>query len=269
MSREGVPGRVRAILAVNVFLIIYLLGYFLIPGGQIFQYLWRSIVLFCVYVFNIIALTLAWRRAIPEERMIWWFLLVGIALWAFAEILWILLDIGRVAGAPELSAADVFWLLGYVPLIVGMVYHIARAWPHLSWNRLGLIALSMLLPFFAFVAFALPHLLRPRADTLASLVNGLYPVLDLLLAIGGVLSLFTPERDARWRPWHLISFAMLLLAYADGWYWLLTFWNLYAKHLTVDLTTTLRVDVPYLLGYFVLGLGAMQAVRSRFAGEDY
>src|SRR5574342_254371 len=63
-----------------------------------------------------------WLSIGPRDvsRQIWGFFAVGILLWAVAEAVWAYYEVILALETPYPSAADFFWVLGYLPLYLGL-----------------------------------------------------------------------------------------------------------------------------------------------------
>jgi hypothetical protein len=91
---------------------------------------------------------------------------------------------------------------------------------------------------------------------LAQILGVAYPVLDATLVTGGLLALLATDRRGAWNPWWFIGGALVLWAYSDLGYLLLSTAGVYGSNVFSALT----VDIPYNLGYLFAGFGCLQAV---------
>jgi hypothetical protein len=161
------------------------------------------------------ALILARAAYVAEARVAW--LMIGAATmsWLVGTVSWTVVYGGR-AHAPYPTFADVFWLLWYVFMAVGIGFLIHRRVPGFELHRWmdGLsVALVVVAAGFAFVLQpAAAHTLHRELATVAALC---YPVLDLLL-IGAVLGVVA---ILGWRPdrmWVVLGLGVLATAVGDA-----------------------------------------------------
>lgn len=146
---------------------------------------------------------------------------IGIGLWVVAEGIWsfYVLVLGIVIPFPSL--ADLFWLVGYVPLLCGLLL---QAWPFRdAFSRLKRAALvtAMLVMTGAILIVAIPPLFSQELDSLSFLVSVLYPFLDSLLLSVAVPLLLLFRKGAYWRPMLFVLVGLILqfvgdLAFAQG-----------------------------------------------------
>jgi two-component system, cell cycle response regulator len=153
----------------------------------------------------------------PTERRVWSAFALGLSLWSFGDIWW-LVFLEDAAEAPYPSIADAFWLSSYLPMAYGIWRLISL---RVSWRALGAAAwLDGAIAALAGSAVAAATLL---AGPLAAAVEGepmvfatnlAYPIGDLLL-LGCVLAALSATG---WRPGRaigLIAGGLLLRAVAD------------------------------------------------------
>jgi len=209
------------------------------------------------------AALLAWRKSEAGAARVWGWLCGGMGLWLVAEIVWAVMALIYGNNPPYPSLADVAWFLGYVPIGAALVLFIRQQRLRLTLRRV-IFALvgGVVVPVLLFLAFMLPF--KDPADPEAMLrvaalvVNAVYPPLDVMLAVLACLCLLAQPEEKIWRrPWLLIGGALALWAYADIWYWVLTFTN---SHV-LGWVSVVQADVPYTVAYVLLGLGCLLAVH--------
>ncbi len=162
-------------------------------------------------------LILARARYEPTARAAW--LAIGLATvsWLVGSVGWSLAYGGR-ASPPFPTFADIFWLLWYPLMALGLFRLVQSRLQKFSWHRWMDGVAVMLVVLTAGVAL----IIEPAADAgvqgaMASIIDFSYPVLDVLMigAIIGVYGLLG------WRPdrmWILLGSGIVIMAIADSVY---------------------------------------------------
>jgi hypothetical protein len=162
-------------------------------------------------------LILARARYEPTARAAW--LAIGLATvsWLVGSVGWSL-AYGARANPPFPTFADIFWLLWYPLMALGLFRLVQSRLQKFSWHRWMDGVAVMLVVLTAGVAL----IIEPAADAgvqgaMASIIDFSYPVLDVLMigAIIGVYGLLG------WRPdrmWILLGSGIVIMAIADSIY---------------------------------------------------
>jgi hypothetical protein len=204
------------------------------------------------------------------NRPLWSGLTIGWIFWAIAEILYTIpLFTGNNATYP--SAADIFWLLGYLPMFYAFLQR-QRALPvDLSRNKM-IISWAISLVVIGFIGYfiLIPVLGAYNPDdVIVSILNLLYPLLDLtlLLLIFRIFFTFIQGTYGQARLWVAIGF--LIKALSDLAYCYLTSINRYYHYGLVDFRSVFMVDYSYTISYlfFLLGLIILWRVPMIFASS--
>lgn len=154
------------------------------------------------------------------------FLLIAIALWFTAEILWTYYQLGLGIEVPFPSLADLFWLLGYAFLIL----HLYKILGILKKNRtntttvksliiisaiLGVIfgyTLVLVYGFFDLRSF----IIFENTEALGNIVLLAYPILDAIIIVPAVAILWSLRKGERqFTHWILISSFIILSTVGD------------------------------------------------------
>lgn len=157
---------------------------------------------------------------------------------------------------PYPSVADIFFVASY-PLVIGALLMFLRAYASSGlpigsgaeriWIGAGVAVLCALLGYPI-----LKPLVTAPGETLPTLLNVLYPVLDFLLLIPAVLLIRISLRfrgGAVWKVWATLLAGFVFLCAADI---LFAYFEHFDWSELVDL-----VDATYLLAYGMLGLGVL------------
>jgi hypothetical protein len=196
----------------------------------------------------------------PQDvsRQIWLFFAVGVLLWAFAEVIWMLYDL-LAEENPLLSPADALWVVGYA------FFGLALQRQFRVIYRIPLkreLLLASIFVFSVFVAvFAVTYALTGGWD-LYDLIGYFYFVADMAIGISALYLLYIFRVALLGRIWFsLFAFAIADLVYvtttADGG----AYWNATSY-------TRLFVDGIYILAYLLLMLLAYAQYRLMRYGLD-
>ena len=196
-----------AIAVAMVFLVLVILNIFII-GGDLFIYTVNSSVNFPLAIIVTISAFSVWRRMGSEEhnRSLWLGIVIGWGLWALAETIWAGYSIlGQEVPYP--SWADFFWVLGYIPIGIGLFTRI-RAMPTRptrSQNLLifGFSAITILITIF-FIFIPTIRSFDPQR-LIESFLNFLYPLSDMFLLIIIWRLFFTYEEGDFGFGWRLLN----------------------------------------------------------------
>jgi len=114
---------------------------------------------------------------------IWLMFLIGIFLWFLGEFVWAIYVLGFKIDAPYPSVADVFYLLGYLPLICGFIMYLMQFRPALSLKtaRLGLFIATVMI--ILTIAFLYRPIINSPEDSVIVSLDLLYTTLDLVILI--------------------------------------------------------------------------------------
>jgi hypothetical protein len=197
------------------------------------------------------------------NRPLWSGLTIGWVLWAIAEILnTIPIFTGKETTYP--STADIFWMLGYLPMIFAFLQRQRVAPIELNRNNKILSwAIALLVIGFTgyFILFPVVRDFNPNY-VLESILNLLYPLMDLTLLLLVLRSFFAFIQGTygQARLWVAIGFFFKTLS--DLVYCYLTGINRYYHYGLVDFSSVFLVDYCYTVGYlfFLLGLIMLRQV---------
>lgn len=163
------------------------------------------------------SLTLVRRYGIdPKDRFtrLWLYVAVGLFLWLLGEITWGVYGLLLSVSEPYPSVADVFWIAGYLPLVVALLLYIAPFKDALSLKSvLSAVAVALLADVGVFVVLVGP-VFGPSADPATRLFDFAYPILDMVLlgvSIAGML-VFLPGRISRLWVWLNVGFISIVIA---------------------------------------------------------
>jgi hypothetical protein len=189
----------------------------------------------------------------PREvlRRIWLLLGAGLLLWTIGEIVYARYVL-VLHQDPWPSEADIFYIAGYLPLFIGLI---------LRFRSLGTIpererVLPIVLIFVVLVALVgyfifYPIVIDTELSSSERMISVLYPLGDLLLALGAVMILLVLTGGTLSRPWIYIVAGFCINALSDLGYTYFE-WQ--------EMSTTVA-DVIYIISYVVIVFGIYLQAR--------
>ena len=161
-----------------------------------------------------ISLERYWRRISDKFSAIWLYFTCGLFLWFVGEAVWA--GYTLIMGVlPYPSAADVFWLAGYIPFFMALCSYVRLFGGALTRKTLFL-SLAATFTLTIFVAFALfIPVLEAGDDPVTTALNIAYPLLDLSLFSVTHLGLVIFWKGKLGKPWLLINAAIVVNTFAD------------------------------------------------------
>jgi hypothetical protein len=198
-----------------------------------------------------------------RTRTIWWGLTIGWGLWAVAQVWWAVAAM-LTGEVPYPSVADFLFIVGYLPIYVAVWLQMRSLPPYTTTLQRALLWVAVLMVVVFTGWFVLLPTIQSNdpGDRLTSLLNTLYPLLDLVLLVI-VLRIFFSYQQGRYaRAWLWISTGFILQTFSDFYFVYLVSQELYYPDGVVNLASTVLVDIPYNLSYLVwiIGLLALQRI---------
>jgi diguanylate cyclase len=190
---------------------------------------------------------------LPRARVGWWFLAAASFSWAAGEAVWCYYDLGRGIVVPFPSLADVGFLAAVPLTVVGLLLLPAAA-GSTTWRLRGLLDGMLIAGSMFFVSWATvlgPVFRQHEGGAFAQTVSLAYPIGDVVIA--SVVIILAVHHKGRSRmSLGLVLAGMLAFALADSSFAYLTAVNSYGIGNVVD--------TGWVLGYLLIGLGALRAV---------
>ena len=140
---------------------------------------------------------------------------LGLLCWVLGESTWTLYSVLLQARVPFPSLADLFWLVGYIPLLLALLW---QAWPFRDWfNPRKRIMLSLGTCVMAAVILTqtVPFILRQNENALATIVGVAYPILDTLLLSVAIPVFILFRRGTYWRPMLFVLLGIMFQLIGD------------------------------------------------------
>ena len=250
------PFRLNAIAAAAA-AFLYLLVNLFVLGGDSFVFSLNSTAP-AVLAAGISILAFAvWQTMTPDRRRshLPSGLVLAWGLWALAELIWAGASLlGKEPPYPGL--ADLFWLIGYGPMVYGLMQRF-RTMPvrpagtrrRLVWTAslLTFAAVSMLIFYPLIVGFDPSRLVE-------SILNLVYPLCDLVLLTMVWQLFFTYEHGDYGLAWQFLVAGFVTLTFADLLFAYATWEEVYYPDGVANLISR-GVDFPYTLSYLLWFVG--------------
>lgn len=187
----------------------------------------------------------------------WGWLVIGWGMWAVGEILYFILSqSSREILNP--SAADYFFIGGYIPFAIGLISRLRETPRRLSpRNRHLLFGLYVALVTAAYVFIIQPVLQNSKpSNFFANILDITYVIGDMLVLLLAIRLLVDYRIRVNGSGWILLIIGFILLTHADLVYSYLMSFDLYNPGDQVNLITSLGYSVSYGLAYifFILGI---------------
>ena len=248
------------LLAINLFLI----------GGDIFVFTLNSSLNAPLAILVTLFAAFIWRRMSTEKqrRRLWAGLVLGWALWAIAETIWAVYSVlGQEVPYPSL--ADLFWVVGYLPMGIGLLARV-RTMPTKPTRNENLLiwgtSAATVLITFVFVFLPIIQGFDPEG-LVESVLNLLYPLADLCLLIIVWRLFFTYEKGDYAFAWRLLTFGFILMTFSDFVFTYASWQEIYYPEMKATVLSRLVIDFPYTASYaiWLLGIYALFILR----GEEH
>lgn len=202
---------------------------------------------FCWYYWYIL------NKADPIE-VIWRILGIGLGLWTVAEAIYLALILTG-SEIPYPSIADGLWIAGYIFFFLPfyLLYRLLQINPS---GRMigGIIGFAIVYSMVVAVYVIAPIIQDPGSSWLERVLGALYPIGDLLVAVGASLLALALMGGAFSWVWTFIAVGFLSQTFSDT---LFTYadWNgLYLPGGSLNFISIL-VDMTYVLGYALVAIG--------------
>jgi len=179
-------------------------------------------------------------------QAVWFCFALGTGLWVLAEATWAIYYFVLNIQVPYPSLADIFYVGGYLPIIVGLGAYLGTFRVAMSRRRLGLAIVVIGIATTLAMGLVLPVEFAKNLSLVNLVTDMVYPVLDLVLLSLAVLSLaiFVGGTIARW--WILFGLGATLYVVGDEFFLYQVAGGIYYNG-GLD-------DLIFLVGYLVLAL---------------
>jgi hypothetical protein len=226
------------------------LAYFWLQSSELLVPVTDYVFVLASGVCSILAFLVIWKWGIKGKLgIIYLGLFLGTLLWFLGDTAWTVYETVLQTEIPYPSFADVFYLVGYIPIAIGAVQFLWTFRTGLK-RQMTLVALAIGLLFLGLTyVFLISPLVVSTEGFLMKSYDVAYPVLDSMLVVLGIFMFFVFRGGRMAGAWIWISLGLLLTALADlafslgtlqGWYYsghpidLIQFWGYIALALGLD-----------------------------------
>jgi hypothetical protein len=156
-----------------------------------------------------------WRMSKGKFPVIWLYFTAGLLLWFIGEIVWAGYTLILGEELPYPSAADVFWIAGYLPFFIALFLYVKLFGNVLNKKTMALsMAATTILTILVVAALLIPAL-NAEEDLATLVMDFAYPLLDLSLFSVAHLGLLIFWRGKLGRSWLLVNTAITMDTCAD------------------------------------------------------
>lgn len=188
-------------------------------------------------------------------RRIWLLLGIGLLLWGGGEFTFALYELVLLQD-PYPSAADVMYILGFIPLLAGMYLRLQslQTTPE-RYYLITAIVIFLILVGIAWVLVFQPIISDTEITPLERTVGILYPVGDLFIALGVITIVLVLTGGQLSRSWLVIAAGFLINAFADLFYTYADWQGLMSAADEPMNTVAAIANISYFISYVVIDLG--------------
>lgn len=264
----SLPRFKTAAIVVSVLSLIYLLVCLLVIGGDDFVIAMVDILtiplaittaLFALSLWNMVK-TSNISRALSINLFIGW------VLWAIGEVLWAVNRYSRQE-VPYPSPADFFWLIGYIPLGVGLYLRLKELPVKPNARQKMILSVVSLVVILLTTVFVIIPIIQNNDHSrwIESALNVIYSLADLFILLLVLRLLFIYRGGDYGLIWNLIivgfvlhSLSNLIFSYANS-------INIYYPDNKVNFLSSIVIDAPYNFSYalWILSFYALRLTINR------
>jgi hypothetical protein len=147
--------------------------------------------------------------------MIWMCFTVGMTLWFLGELSWAIYTFLLNVEIPYPSIADIFWLGGYIPLLIALFVY-SRLFVSVLSNRKKALIAAIIIILGVLVSAALIIPIMGVEENLAILIIDLaYPLLDIALLSMALVGLAIFQKGGLGKSWLWIILGIMLNVAGD------------------------------------------------------
>lgn len=199
-----------------------------------------------------------WRSFEAGEvlKAIYGMLALGMALWLIAEVIWATYDLVLGVEAPFPGLPDLFWALGFPPLIAALYLRLRTLGAAPSRGQLLIaVALAAIFAIAGVLLVVLPIAMAGgEATWLERAIDILFPLADLVVGVEALLVMFTLSGGRLAWPWGIIASGFLLMTVGDLLFSYATWYEIYLPEGHINLISYLA-DAPYAASYVIIAFG--------------
>ena len=160
-----------------------------------------------------------------------------------------------LGGSPDLSIADILWLVGYIPLIFISYYTVWKNSEHLKMKTLFVVFIVWVLVLIAVVMPAIVVSFVDSSNFVQTVILSLSPILDMILILALILVLLIYREGFVLRYWIFITAGVVTYVMGDMVYLL--------SPSTDNFYLNALPNIFYTLGYPIMALGVFSMITMR------
>jgi len=237
-----------AIVAIAVFRI----------GGNDFVYAFNSNISSFQALAILILTILLWIRMgqKSQNRLLWLGLMIGWALWTIAEWWWGIASFSQKE-APFPSGADLFWVLGYIPMYIALDSRNRSIPEEITALQKLIIWLCSIIAVGLVAIFIVNPVIQnyEPGTVLATIFTLFYPIGDLILFIFILRVAFKYQQGVNGNAWSWVAAGYILTTIADLIFSYASANNLYYPNGQVNFISSIGSDMLYSLSYMLILMG--------------
>jgi len=206
-----------------------------------------------------------------SNRPLWLGLAIGWGLWTIAESWFAIADLLGTE-LPYPSWADIFWLVGYLPMFfaLGLRNRMLAITESRSQKTVKWLLVFLVIGFAVIFLTPLIQDFDPGAP-FESILNILYPVQDIILLGFVVQALASTQKSNYGTGWIFIGLGFLMITVSDFVFSYAVGADLYYPNNQLNFVSIFLVDAVYNLGYVasLIGLLLILRVQSEYSPLPY
>lgn len=247
----------KALIVVSALTTILLVLNIFVIGGDRFFNIYNTLVApAAALVTSFLFFEASRNKQDTASHYLWARMAMGFGLWGLADLTWAFYSIVLKITVPYPSIADLFWVVGYLPLYSALIKWVRSLKVRPNKQQLRLIVSLNGAGFFLVAIFIIIPMLQDfdASRLLEGICNVIYPLGDLGLVFLLNLIIVLLHEGRYSLVWRLIFSGMIIMCVSDLFFSFASWQGLYYPDDRVNALSDF-VDTTYVLAYFFTGLG--------------
>lgn len=219
-----------SLIVVFFLILIYAFNNLYTNFMHIFSNLFPLIISGIAFLFSILAFKRYWTKSKEYFSIIWLCFSIGLGLWFLGETTWAIFTLILGVEIPFPSIADIFWLIGYIPIFISLFLYVKSFSKVLS-NRAIYLAtiITIILLIVIFTTLIIP--IFEFEFSTNTIISSAYPILDVILLYIAILGLLIFYKGRIGKSWFFISLGLILYVIGDLFFnYFITYGGYYCGH---------------------------------------
>jgi len=202
-------------LVLVIFLIlIYVFQGFYYDFMYIFSNIFPPIISGIVFCFSILAFKKYWTKIKEYFSMIWLCFSIGLGFWFLGETTWAIYTLILGVELPFPSIADIFWLIGYIPIFISLFLYVKSFSKVLSNKTIySTTIITIILLIIIFITLIIP--VFEIEFSINTIISSAYPILDIILLHITILGFLIFYKGKIGKSWLFINLGFTSYVIAD------------------------------------------------------